>query len=301
MKLKKEINYVIDNIVIDHDGKNIIHDLESFISNGRIVLTEQNKSDLGLLGDIRVINTNSKRSTVFSDGLNVDLVNFKNTKYRDMGLEPEIQLNLVHENIIMKYGSLDEEVPEQMMAATYMDTNAIVLELGANVGRNSVVISCLLDDSSKLVAVECDPRSYTKLKENRDLNYLNFLIEESALSSQRLQQIGWDTIPINEEEGLKEGYKEVNTITLAMLRSKYNLKFNTLVIDCEGAFYYILKDNPNVLAGIHTVIMENDYKSLDQYNFVQKSLKERDLVSIYRKAGGFGPCKDYFFEVFKVF
>ena len=36
---------------------------------------------------------------------------------------------------------------------------------------------------------------------------------------------------------LLPGYKPVNTITLEELNNKYNIEFDTLVLDCEGAFY----------------------------------------------------------------
>lgn len=37
------------------------------------------------------------------------------------------------------------------------------------------------------------------------------------------------------------------------------LFFDTLVLDCEGAFYYILQDTPEILDNIKLILMENDY------------------------------------------
>jgi len=35
-------------------------------------------------------------------------------------------------------------------------------------------------------------------------------------------------------KGVKPGYKWVNTITLDEVKKKYNIDFDTLVLDCEG-------------------------------------------------------------------
>jgi FkbM family methyltransferase len=95
-----------------------------------------------------------------------------------------------------------------------------------------------------------------QLTENRDLNNFNFHIENSALSNRKLIQRGWDTMP---SDTLLEGYSWVNTISLDNLKTKYNIEFDTLMLDCEGAFYYILMDMPEILNNIKLIIMENDY------------------------------------------
>ena len=53
------------------------------------------------------------------------------------------------------------------------------------------------------------------------------------MCKRKLIQKGWDTI---ESDVLLDGYTNVNTITLDQLYSKYNIMFDTLVLDCEGAF-----------------------------------------------------------------
>jgi hypothetical protein len=98
------------------------------------------------------------------------------------------------------------------------------------------MIASVLNDSSNLVTLECDLISYDQLKSNRNLNNFNFHIQNSALSARKLIQNGWTTIPSDE---LLPGYSQVNTITLSELKNKYQIEFDTLVLDCEGAFYFI--------------------------------------------------------------
>ena len=64
-------------------------------------------------------------------------------------------------------------------------------------------------------------------------------------------QKDWNTIP---SDTVLPGYKEVNTITYTDLVKKYNINFDTLVIDCEGAFYYILQDMPETLNNIKLLL-----------------------------------------------
>ncbi|NDB84401.1 MAG: hypothetical protein EB127_17110, partial [Alphaproteobacteria bacterium] len=77
------------------------------------------------------------------------------------------------------------------------------------------------------------------------------------------------------------------------------IEFDTLVLDCEGAFYYILMDMPEILTNIKTIIMENDYHDITHKNYIDTVLKENNFYLDYQEAGGWGCCRDNFFEVWK--
>ena len=91
----------------------------------------------------------------------------------------------------------------------------------------------------------------------------------------------------------------VETKTLDELYSKYNIQFDTLVLDCEGAFYNILMDMPEILNNIKLIIMENDYWDIKKKNFVDDILKKNGFYVDYKMDGGWGPCFDFFYEVWK--
>jgi hypothetical protein len=137
---------------------------------------------------------------------------------------------------------------------------------------------------------------HVKINENKNLNNLKFHTESAALSSRKLIQKDWDTIP---SETLLEGYTQVNTITLKSLKEKYQIEFDTLVLDCEGAFYYILMDYPEILTGINLIIMENDYHDISHKEYLDKVLKDSGFICEYSEKGGWGPCEHYFFQVWK--
>jgi len=216
---------------------------------------------------------------------------------QEVTCEPDdlIKLLMLHTSLQIRHGSLQDEFPEQLMAMKYLKGNEKVLEIGGNIGRNSCVIGRLLNHSD-FVTLECDPVIAEQLKENRDLNQLTFHVENAALSKRKLIQKGWDTLP---SDTLLEDYVWVPTITLDELNKKYNIPFDTLVLDCEGAFYYILQDMPELLDNINLILMENDYQNYRHKLDVDAMLYEKGFDIDYSEEGGWGPCASHFFEVWK--
>ena len=209
-----------------------------------------------------------------------------------------VKLATIHNHLKLDYGSFNEEYPEQMMAARYLTGKEKVLEIGGNIGRNTLVISYILaqQNNYNFVSLECDVNIANQLNHNKVLNGLNFQIENAALSKRKLIQQGWNTIA---SDTVLEGWNAVNTITWEELLKKYNIEFDTLVLDCEGAFYYILMDMPEILANINLIIMENDYTDITQKNYIDAILKQHNFYVDYVEAGGWGCCFHNFFEVWK--
>lgn len=244
------------------------------------------------------INTKSSLRYKYNDLTNVmfDTLTNSDLSNKITAINYTAKLSDLHSKLKINHGSLREEYPEQLMSTMFLKGDEKVLELGGNIGRNTLVIASLLNNSKNLVSLECDLGIASQLKENRDLNGLNFHIESSALSKRPLIQKGWDTII---SDTVLPGYNPVNTITYDQLIEKYGLAFDTLVLDCEGALYYILIDMPEVLNGINLIIMENDYHSLNHKKSVDIILQNSGFECSYREAGGWGPCADRFFEVWQ--
>lgn len=211
--------------------------------------------------------------------------------------EGTARLHAAHARLRLVHGSLAEEYPEQLMTAMFLSSNAKVLELGANVGRNSCVIATLLNDSRNLVAVESSAGTAKLLQENRDMNGLQFHIVAGAISKVPLIQDGWWTTKPSDVD--VPGWTRVNTMTFDEVQNLYNITFDTLVVDCEGALYYILLHDPNVLKNINTVIIENDFTDIQHLLYVQDLFVRNGLYCVYNQAGGWGPCSDQFYQVWK--
>ncbi len=202
----------------------------------------------------------------------------------------------IHSKLKINYGSFNEELPEQKMVVRYLSGKEKVLEIGGNIGRNSLVIASILQDQKNLVTLESDMDIAKQLQENRDNNNYSFYIENSALSNKKMIQREWDT---KVSDVLINGWKWVNTITFTELKNKYNIEFDTLVLDCEGAFYYILQDMPEILNGINLIIMENDYWDINHKLEINRVLLENNFYVDYIESGGWGPCYNNFYEVWK--
>lgn len=229
---------------------------------------------------------------------------------------PKDSLVDLHRKLKLNYGSFNEEYDEQRMAVMYIKPDDIVLELGGNIGRNSCIIASLLNDSNNLVVFESFEATAKQLRENRDINNLHFHIESCAISKSDLYQTGWDTKPVNEisEANTVElaRWTNVNTATWSDIKKKYvdwtsadlQLRFNTLVADCEGALYYILRDEPTFLENFTKIIIENDFKNLHHKHYVDEEFRRFNFKRVYVKAidlpqGVFDYVKEFFYEVWE--
>jgi FkbM family methyltransferase len=214
----------------------------------------------------------------------------------------ESVLHNIHQQLTIDYGTFYDEYPEQLMTVKYIKGHEKVLELRGNIGRNSLIIGYILNkcNNNKFVTLESDSDIFEKLKHNREINKLDFFVENMALSKRNLIQTGWNTFVSDE---LMDGYKKVNTITLHELRDKYQIDFDTLVLDCEGAFYYILVDMPEILNTVNLIIMVNDYICIEHKEYVDQVLKKNGFYVDYSRDAGLGQepyvkcCFNNFFEV----
>jgi len=92
------------------------------------------------------------------------------------------KLNDIHMSLnFSDSNELKREIPEQLMVLKHLNKNDIVLELGGSIGRNSCIISNILNDSKNLVTIEPSPYEYKILENNRKLNNFNFKIETNVL------------------------------------------------------------------------------------------------------------------------
>ena len=213
------------------------------------------------------------------------------------------KLNKIHSSLSFMGGTLETEYSEQMMAAIFLKGTEKVLEIGANLGRTSLVIASILEnDATQFVTMECDVNTCEGLCQNRDINNLHFNIEPCALSNRNLIQKGWDTIV---SDVVLSGYTKVNTITYEQLVNKYNINFDTLMLDCEGAFYYILQDMPEILDNVNLIMMENDYTDITHKTYIDTIMASKGFSCVYTETLKYKwawpslCCQPNFFEVWK--
>nr|QPI16584.1 MAG: hypothetical protein NIOZUU159_00075 [Virus NIOZ-UU159] len=232
--------------------------------------------------------------------IKINIINKTIEVFDDNTIEKNI--DSIHSKLKFNHGSLKDEYPEQSMAIRYLTGHEKVLEIGGNIGRNSMLIGYILGmkNNNNMVVLEPDEDIAKKLYENRDLNNFNFNIEVSALSKRKLIKKKGDWRSVVSDKVL-ENHANLNTITLDDLNAKYNIEFDTLVLDCEGAFYYILMDMPEILNNINLIIMENDFCTMEHKNYVDQILKKNKFFVHYSESliapWGWQPGYDNFYEV----
>lgn len=255
---------------------------------------------VGVLKKIVIVNENGER-TDYTNECIIKINTTTNEVSAITNSDIERKLQNIQSSLVLHHGSFSEELPEQKMAVRYLTGNEKVLEIGGNIGRNSLIIASILKNAAAggvLVSLECSPHIATQLTQNRDANHLDFHIENSALSNRKLMQKGWETFPM-ENDVIPDEYTPVKTIALDELKQKYSVDFDTLILDCEGAFYYILMDMPEILNGVNLIIMENDYNNISHKHYINKIMLENNFYRDYVEDGGWGACENYFFEVWK--
>ncbi len=268
----------------------------------------------GILKSIFIYDVNNNIVEIIPSGVPLYIDCMNNILYKENAPEhvknvankfiyPQDKLKAIQDQLTIRHGSFNEEYPEQLMTTMFLKGNEKVLELGANIGRNSLIIGKILQKygHQNLVSLETNSVSCEKLKENRDINGLSFHIENSALSKRQLIQKDWTTIV---SDVVKEGWTPVNTITYNELCKKYDIKFDTLVADCEGALLPILLDMPEVLSNIKLIITENDYKTSKEKACLDYILEFNGFRVVYFQPLGMDcylelGCVDNFYEVWK--
>lgn len=208
--------------------------------------------------------------------------------------------------------SFDDELIEQQLCFKYIKPTNKILEIGANVGRVSLILSTILNDSKNLVSLECCLDTYMKLVLNKNINNYEFNCERAVLTVQDLyisvlaDSIFSRPLTSNEYNNVVDKdkwlYKKLKKISYSELEKKYNINFDTLVIDCEGSFYYILQDFPNILENINLIIIENDFESIEQYNYVKDKFilaGFKNVETVKLESDKVIDTKNFFYQVWK--
>ena len=146
-------------------------------------------------------------------------------------------------------GRIDIERPEQELIAKYLPTQCNVLELGGESGTTSLIINNILDDDYKKKHIIIDPEknAIIKLEYTKNKYSANFQIIHGFLGKNREMH-----------EKMWNGCKNNKMFQLTEIEAMINDTFDVLVIDCEGAFYNIVNEIPEILDKASLIIIEMD-------------------------------------------
>lgn len=198
----------------------------------------------------------------------------------------EKQLFEIHDKINFNNKRLlKKEIPEQLMVLKHLNENNKVLELGGSIGRNSCIINYLLKDKTNHVIIEPSKKELNILEKNRDINNFEYIIENSALSDVKLYSRGWNTYTEKVNKSV-----EVNIISYNKLINKYNINFDTLIVDCEGHFVNIIKTFPEILNNIKLINIEHDFNNEEDINYFYDIMKKNNFIMVDKMNKGEKYC-----------
>lgn len=157
------------------------------------------------------------------------------------------------------------EVQEQHDANAYIKPDDKVLELGARYGGVSITINKILNDKKNHVAVEPEAKVWNALQRNRDNHHCEFQICKGAISNK----------PLKINDGGYNGFgnftssatQENGNIPLFKI-SDFNINFNVLVVDCEGALENFYNENKDFFKNLRLILYERDGKNCN-YQYLE--------------------------------
>jgi len=167
------------------------------------------------------------------------------------------------------------ERPEQELIVKYLPTECCVLEFGGESGTTSLLINKIIKDPNKHVIIEPSFNSIIKLNKTAEIYNTKYKIVHGFIGKNReIHKKLWPECEISKMYDLKEINKLVDE------------NFDVLVIDCEGAFYNILKEFPEILDNIKLIIIENDGPH-ENIPYIRETIKKNNFILIHSQTHPF--------------
>jgi len=151
-----------------------------------------------------------------------------------------------NKEIYKKFPNLprSSEIGERMAVLKHLNSSSKVLEVGANIGGVSSIIASILDDSKNLISIEpiqgtCD--NLQKLGQNLKKPFNVFCGVLRGQNAEFLECHGKPNSYAKCHTLSKQSTKTEN-LTLNEIQTRYNINFNTIIIDCEGCYTSFIND-----------------------------------------------------------
>lgn len=197
-----------------------------------------------------------------------------------MFLDPGDSLNLSINGV---YGELDTNIIRNEISE-----GDVVIDVGANIGYYTLIFAQLVGKSGTVISFEPEPKNFSILKKNVEINnYKNVILEQKIVSRKNeisklfLAESGIVGHHTNSSKNSKN-FIEIESITLDDYTKKLNLsnKIKFIKIDVEGA-------EPNVLYGAENILKENSkLKIFTEFNreIIKKyNLDPDEMLSLLEK------------------
>lgn len=172
------------------------------------------------------------------------------------------------------------EIPERLAAYDNLNPHDHVLEIGGNMGGVSILLSNILDNPANLVVVEPSKKCYDHLRKilPPTCHIFNGVITDGKTKincTQPQKEGGYcECKPIHKNTPLN-----IDNKTFPQLEQMFNIKFDTLVIDCEGCYESILNNGieDGWIRGINKIIIEWDGNFMEDI-LIDNGFKLKNII-----------------------
>tara|TARA_B110001450_G_scaffold25356_2_gene22380 strand:- start:19289 stop:20116 length:828 start_codon:yes stop_codon:yes gene_type:complete len=172
------------------------------------------------------------------------------------------------------------ERPEQELIAKYLPYDCCVLELGGESGTTSLLINKIIKDPSKHVIIEPSSNSIPKLYKTANIYDAKYKVVHGFIGINRdIHKKLWPECEVSKMYDLDTINKLVNS------------NYDVLVVDCEGAFYNILNEFPQILDNVKLIIIENDGPQ-ENVKHIRNKLKVNNFNLIHSQCHPFLNAKN---------
>lgn len=150
------------------------------------------------------------------------------------------------------------ENPEHALVRKWIPANATVMEFGARFGTTTCEIAKKLQNSGRLVTVEPDQYVWGDLENNIKSHNCHAHVLRGAISASPIHMLG-SGYGGRSDPGKLRGGVTVPTFTFDDVEKASGLKFDSLLIDCEGCAQDMMDQiGPKIKSQIKTIVIEAD-------------------------------------------
>lgn len=147
------------------------------------------------------------------------------------------------------------ELPERTLVKKHIPPDACVLEMGASLGVISCVINRRLTNARRHVAVEANQELLPAIETNRAQNGCHFFIEHCIISTRETAYFR----PTSNSDGGQVSDRGLISLPIrdfTEIEASYELSFDTVIMDIEGAEIAFITEYEAILPRIRTIIVE---------------------------------------------
>src|ERR671921_544971 len=173
----------------------------------------------------------------------------------------------------------------------------IVIDIGANIGRYTIISSKRVGTNGKVVAIEAHPGNFEILNRNIKLNQLTNIIplnyaaysKETKIKLYVPDEESGYTIYHTLMERTGKKFVEVDAITLDYLLLQLNgiregiVEVNWIKIDVEGVEFEVLKGATNVLSKSKDIALLIEVHGIDNYRPLIEFLNSYNFIIEFEK------------------